>query len=652
MRARRALFVLGLSVAAVPAASAAESWVEVKTAHFTVLSNAGESRARQTALEFEQVRTAYARIWAWVPDADNQRGLVVALKDELTMKRWAPGYYEVKGGIDLAAVTVHGADRDYLLLRTDTRPADQDVTPNMTLYRTYLASLFAHAFERPLPLWLSNGMSEVFGNITVHDKEILAGRPVPWHLRKFTQDSRPSLRAVLDAKPGSALVTQDSERAAFDAYCWTLVHYLFFGERGANQAKIGRFTELWAAGKPQDQALAEAFGDVALIDKQLPAYATSKILSFAQFPAEIAIEREKLPARSVPPAELAGVLAAVHVGMDRSADAKAAIDESRKADPKAPGSYDAEGLLADREDKRDAAAQAYDQAIELGSTSAHTYYRAARLAWKNDADAATLAGVRKRLERALELNPYHSYGHSFLADVLVQQGEAQPALALVLRALKLEPAESYHYVTWARVLHALKRDPDARLAATRGLTLATNDSERANAQGFLDFLGRSAAYEQQHASTLAMREQEGACVAGDSAACAGVLPRMESQCADGEGQACGFAAWIYREGRGVPKDLARAVGFLERACAAGQRESCVQHAWSQARGEGIAKNEVKAMAALDGLCEEKFYAACTRLAVLYAAKQSVPSRARAKDYLAKGCEGGDPEACRIAKTLK
>src|SRR5262245_43993138 len=129
---RDALMMLALVMPAAPM-PAAESWVEVKTAHFTVLTNAGEGRARQTALEFEQVRAAYAKIWAWVNEADDRPPLVVGLKDEATMKRWAPRYAEVKGGIDVASVSVHGADRDYLLLRTDARPAQQDVTPNFTL---------------------------------------------------------------------------------------------------------------------------------------------------------------------------------------------------------------------------------------------------------------------------------------------------------------------------------------------------------------------------------------------------------------------------------------------------------------------------------------------------------------------------------------
>jgi len=108
---------------------------------------------------------------------------------------------------------------------------------------------------------------------------------------------------------------------------------------------------------------------------------------------------------------------------------------------------------------------------------------------------------------------------------------------------------------------------------------------------------------------------------------------------------------VYGDGRGVPKDLARAASFLEQACAAGARPACVQHAWALARGEGLVKDEPKAMAALDSLCTDKVFAACTRLAALYGNKPGASGRARAQGLLAAACEGGEQDACRMAKGL-
>ena len=120
-------------------------------------------------------------------------------------------------------------------------------------------------------------------------------------------------------------------------------------------------------------------------------------------------------------------------------EAQAAIREARTADPRSPISYDAEGLLADLDQDKPRTTQAYAQAVELGSTNAYSHYRAAQLAWKAQADASTLAGLRQRLERAIELNDSFANAYSYLAEVLVQQGDGEGALVPAQRAVALEP---------------------------------------------------------------------------------------------------------------------------------------------------------------------------------------------------------------------
>jgi hypothetical protein len=44
-------------------ARAADAWVEVKSPHFTVISDAGERAARSTAFDWEQLRIAIHSAW-------------------------------------------------------------------------------------------------------------------------------------------------------------------------------------------------------------------------------------------------------------------------------------------------------------------------------------------------------------------------------------------------------------------------------------------------------------------------------------------------------------------------------------------------------------------------------------------------------------
>ncbi len=644
--------VLGWWTAAAEVA-AAERWVEVKSPNLTVVSNAGEGRARDTAWELEQARAAFAKLWPWASLTTGRPTVVIAAKDETTMKRWLPSYWEVKGGIRPVSSSAWGADRRYLLLRFDVgSTATQEVTEYFYVYRAYVSALLSASLERPLPAWLHIGLGEVFGNTSIRDKEVQVGRVVPWHLRRFQGLGRRPLSQILAAEHGAKLVMKDDERDGFDAQCWALVHYLSFGDQGARGRELDKFVRLWLGGRSQDVAWAEAFGDVRAIEERLQLYASKPLFPYGRLLADVNIERERFPTRPLLPAETASLRASVHVAMGRNADAQAAIQEARTADPKSAMSYEAEGLLADRDNDKPRATQAYGQAVELGSTSAFVYYRAAHLAWSSSTDADALARIRKLLERAVELNDSYARAQGYLAEVMTMQNEASAALPVARRAIALEPGDSGNHVTLARVFHRLDDAAAARRSAERALDLADNDYERSNARTFLAFLEQDARNRTQQAAHETMRKRDTACQGGDGAACAEILPDLERACSEGESGACGYAAWLLEEGRGLAKDPARAAELQRRGCDAGDKRTCVRFAAKQASGApGVPRNEAQAMATLDSMCKQEHFAACTELAILHARKPTAKDRARARELLARACDGGDASACNLARSF-
>lgn len=554
-------------------AGAADKWHAVTTQNFTVVSNAGEKQLRRTAIEFEQVRAAYGKVWPQARLSLAKPTFVLALKNEKTMKQWAPKYFEDRGSIDVVSVTSPGVDRDYLLLRTDSRPSDAEVTPNYNLYRAYLQLLLGSSFPRQLPLWLSNGFAQVLGNTMVHEGEILLGRPVPWEIREFLNNPRFPLQAVLDADHGSPMLTDDDKRDRFDAQTYVLVHYLLFGEQGANMAKLSAFQSLWLSGASHEEALAQAFGGVAALEAALPAYADRPILSYAQFPADATLSETQLEARLLEPAEILGLEAAVHVSMERPGDAAEALAEARKADPESPWSYDAEGLLADARNDAESAKAAYARAVALGSSSAYAHYRLAQLSYQADPSPELLAEQRRHLERAIELQSTFANARSFLSDVLVSLEEREAGLASAQRAVELEPSRSYHRVALARALVSLGRLDEARLSARLGMELARSQNEASNAQRLAEYVEERIRREARNAEAEQARSNADACGAGDSAACLALVPEMEGPCEAGDATACAFLGWLY-QGNGVPEDPDKAKAYLTKACEAGDEASC------------------------------------------------------------------------------
>jgi tetratricopeptide (TPR) repeat protein len=652
MRTTTILLLAGATAVTAARSHGAEAWTAIQTPNFTVVSNAGEGTAQQTANEFEQVRAAYSKIWPSGQLPQGKPTVVLALRNEATLRRFAPGYFEVKGGIDVVSGSAEGLDRHYLLLRTDWRPTERQVTPNYNLYRSYVGLLLRGSFERRLPLWLSSGLAEVLANIVVQEGEIHVGRPVPWYFSGFRENARHPLQAVLDARPESPLVQKEAQRPQFDAQCYILVHYLMYGDRGAHAPQLARFLRLWLAGRSHDQAWSESLGSVTAIEAALPNYASLPVISFARIAAEARVNKQRFAARALPPADAAGLLASVHVAMGRPVEAQAALREARTADPGSPASYDAEGQLADRDRDTASATQAYFRAVELGSTSAYSHYRAAQLAWKADADAATLARLRGLLERALALNGSYANACSFLAEVLVQQGDAKGALAAAERAVSLEPGYAYHRVALARALHALGRADEALQAVDAGLQLAEDDAERSHAERFKLYLTQTTRYERERAAQDEAQKRASACQGGDTGACRAMLPELEERCAAKQADACSSLSWLYGGGGGLPKDPAKAADCVARACAAGDKRACVEDAWARAHGESVPKDEAGAKADLDALCAQPFYPACTRLALVHAAKPGQADRARARELLARACQGGEADACSMAGRLK
>src|SRR5215207_1401613 len=82
-----------LALAAAPLA-AADRWIEAKSDHFTVVSNAGDGTARKVAWQFEQIRAAVEQ---WAPFSTTKAALrpvlIIAVKNEAGMQDLAPSRF-------------------------------------------------------------------------------------------------------------------------------------------------------------------------------------------------------------------------------------------------------------------------------------------------------------------------------------------------------------------------------------------------------------------------------------------------------------------------------------------------------------------------------------------------------------------------------
>lgn len=484
---RRTLVTLLALMQCGSALAAERPWLEVKSAHFTVLTNASEKAARDVAWQFEQMRAALQRLWPWAKFSAGKPVFVLAAKDEATLKALAPHYWE-KGENKIVSVSVEGRDRHYLALQIDSSPSnDVRVNPYFNAYRAYVHIVLAASFDRPLPPWLSTGMSELLGNLRVRDSDVFLGRLVPWHIELLRQREGLPLAALIAMDRGSPFL-KDS-RQLFDAESWGFLHYLMFGDEGRHAARLDHYATLLAQGAKPEVALRETFPDLLALEKGFNSYIHLAALQYRRIDIDVSLEREKFPTRAASAAESNAVRAAFHVAMRRPAEAAVLLAEAKAADQAAPEPFDVEGLLADSASDDDKARTAYAKAVELGSRSFYTWYRDAQLHGR--ADRAAQKHVEKSVQRCVELNPEFAFGYSYLAEMKLRLSRATDALELARKAIALEPGQSYHHIAFAHALFDNGKRDEAVSEAERALALADNEHERGSASEMLQYVSKA-----------------------------------------------------------------------------------------------------------------------------------------------------------------
>ncbi len=670
------------------AGAAPAPWLEIRSQHFTIVSNSGEKEARRTAWQFEQVRQALRIIWPWAAVDGGRPITVFAVRDENTLKTLGPQYWEGKR-YRPTSFWVGDSDRTYIALRTDlAEPSDVGENPYQTAYWCYVSAVLNRSMPVRIPEWYGRGLAEVMSNTIVRDKELHVGRLMNNHLNTLRQSSLIPLDEFLAADRGSKYLTREPDSWQFESQAWAFVHYIMFGDRGVHNSKVNRFNQLLAGGSKADVAMKEAFGpDMSPYHAGMREYVRKEIFMYGRIAVSVEVKPEGFSSRLLPASEASQHRARVLVAMGRPAEARAETAAAAVADPKSPVPSEIEGSLLDGEGKPEEARAAYEKAAALSSKDPHVYYRLAQLTRPSgSADRVTSERIASFLETAIELEPGFANALSFLAEVQSDLGKPEAAIELARKAVTAEPNVTYHRLALARALWNSQRPDEAIDAAQRALSVADDDAERGNAQRFLDFAakaprpgprprpestpqaspagrngGASLSAISNSSSTLTIDGEPPEvqailrrCVIEDVAeACVLAAPVLDRMCRRADGYACRTLGSYHDRGHGVPMDKTKAASAYQIGCAQGKDPaSCARYAVLQTQGlGGIAKDSVTGMAALQRLCEAKVDDACLGWGLLLTTDYGWRDFPKARSLFKASCEGGNQEGCRLLKTV-
>src|SRR5215467_1277847 len=110
--------VLSLLAAQTLSFAGSHAWIELRSPHFVVVSNASEHEARQVANQFETIRAVFREYFGTV-SSNEQPIIILAARDESTLKPLLPDAWTKKGTAHRSGIYLTGLDKNYIGLRLD-----------------------------------------------------------------------------------------------------------------------------------------------------------------------------------------------------------------------------------------------------------------------------------------------------------------------------------------------------------------------------------------------------------------------------------------------------------------------------------------------------------------------------------------------------
>lgn len=250
--------VLGTSFGLAAAAGAAH-WLEIRTDHFTVFTNAGETAGTAAADRLEALHRALSRM-AGTPRQTSVPTKVYVFVDDEALQPFKPAMAAGRRGSGRAVAGGFFAPRElgnYVAVNAGT------AQPISSTIQHELLHQFATQNLPRLPFWFNEGLAEYYSTFEVRDGVGIIGRPHAGNLRRLASSPTGAIsKRTMDRVTALSATKElyDDAGGARQAYAlsWVLVHYLLSNDRHAESTL--EFMRGLARGLGPDEAFEDAFG--------------------------------------------------------------------------------------------------------------------------------------------------------------------------------------------------------------------------------------------------------------------------------------------------------------------------------------------------------------------------------------------------------
>ena len=478
---RIGLLVSLLAAAPVPARAKPENWLEVRTPHFTVVTNANEKTGRRIADHFERMRSVFHVAFPHLSIDSGSPIIVLAIKDEKDFRTLEPQAYLAKGQLKLGGLFLRAPDKNYVLMRVDA----EGEHPYSVVYHEYTHLLLSKSAEW-LPLWLNEGLAEFYQNTDIHEKEVAVGQASPGNLMLLRESRLLPLATLFTVDTNSPYYHEENKGSIFYAESWALTHYMYIKDHLEKTQRLTDYAELLVKKVDPVTAATRAFGDLKQLQSNLEGYIRQGSFNYFKLAASTDVDDAAFKTQVLTATQADAVRADFLAYDERIADARPLLDRVLQEDPKNVSAHETMGFLEFHAGHMEDARKWYEQAVNLDSQSYIAHYYFAAISMNAGAGGGDDAQVESSLRAAIKLNPSFAPAFAGLAAFEgMRHRNLDEAHMMALRATELDPGNVGYRVTGANVLMAMERVKDAVAVLRGALRVAKSPEETAMVQNLL-----------------------------------------------------------------------------------------------------------------------------------------------------------------------
>ena len=240
--------LLALQCCAVSSFAADEDWLRLQAPRFGIVSQLNEKATRVWAEEFDKFVTALHQLY----NTDDRNLVPLTIVIFKSKKQFLAYRIPTKDDKAKNLVGLFANQDDWSVIALPGLRGYKK-TRRTILHEAVHWYLNSQSFDPPL--WLDEGLAEVYSTFEVKHGKARWGLPIQSHVNYLDYKSLQPTRDFLSATREEAL----NELDTYYPQAWAMAHYFLFGNRGKNRNKLSAFlSELGKKGT--ERAFESSFG--------------------------------------------------------------------------------------------------------------------------------------------------------------------------------------------------------------------------------------------------------------------------------------------------------------------------------------------------------------------------------------------------------